>query len=158
MRSVALLSALLLAMSAQAAGLAAKSISVPDGDGGSATKRVASELPASSGAPKFCGVRLYYAGMAEDGQRMLNCDGTGDYVDGTSHGTLHWYYLLTDDDAPRIQSFESWGMGPAATGDSAVAILITYKGEGDLDGKTYASVIGVVQGQVQMSPTWAAKR
>jgi hypothetical protein len=148
-----------ISASVQAADRTTLTISFKGAGGKTETRTVTKTLLPSDGISKVCGTPLYYAGMAEDGVRTFNCDGTGDYVDGTNRGTFTWYYAISPKDGSKlfIQSFNQWGMGPAHTDDPAVAVYMTYKG-GNLDGETYGATIGVVQGQIQLSPNYASKR
>lgn len=135
------------------------SLSLSGNNGTSIKKMVTHQLLASDGIQKVCGTPLYFAGMMDDGVRTFNCDGTGEYIDGSNKGTFTWYYSMSPDNPSKlfIKSFKEWGMGPAENEEPAVVVYIIYKG-GNLDGETRVAVIGVVQGQIQLSPNYASKK
>jgi hypothetical protein len=152
--------ALTMAMPAFAAGRPIINLTLPGPDGKPVTKPATKVLLPSDGIKPVCGTPLYYGGIAEDGVRTLNCDGTGTYVDGKNTGNFTWYYAVSETDKTKlkIKSFKEWGMGPSATDAPAAVVYMIYKGAGELDGKTYGAVIGVVEGQVQLSPMFASKK
>jgi hypothetical protein len=75
-------------------------------------------------------------------------------------GTFEWVYAMSPANPSElfVQTFQQWGMGPSPTEAKAVLLYMTYSGSGELNGKTYGAVLGIVDGQVQMSPHWAAPK
>lgn len=126
---------------------------------GPAQRIATSEHRASDGFPNPCGATLKYGGMADDGVRVLNCDGSGSYIDGTRTGSLKWGYALSPDDKNKltIKSFDQWQVDQISSDAPAALIYIEFT-SGELKGRGLSEVLGVIKGNVAMSPYYFGKK
>jgi hypothetical protein len=113
----------------------------------------------SDGFPNPCGATLKYGGMADDGVRVLNCDGSGSYIDGIRKGRLKWGYALSPDNKNKliVKSFNEWQVDQIIGDAPAAKIYIEFT-DGELKGRGLTEVLGLRNGYVAMSPYYFGKK